>query len=176
MANTDPLARMRLPSCRKSRTPAADRNVTPAASTTRRWGVDGSMISANAARSAPIVAMSISPTIRTRHSAVSDVATSTCIPGVIIFPNRRAAAARTELPGGYPPNPQCGVDDRRGLTVGVRNGSVWAGMRPEANPDAGRFGLRVVASLSDRWGVLRHDDGKTVWALLRSGPAGEPAR
>jgi Histidine kinase-like ATPase domain len=66
--------------------------------------------------------------------------------------------------------------DRRGLTVGVRDGSVWAGMSPETDPDAERFGLRVVANLSDRWGVLRHDDGKTVWALLRSGTVGEPPR
>ena len=66
--------------------------------------------------------------------------------------------------------------DRRGLTVGVRDGSVWAGMRPEAVPDAEQFGLRLVASLSDRRGVLRHDDGKTVWAMLRSGTAGEPPR
>jgi len=68
--------------------------------------------------------------------------------------------------------------DRRGLTIGVRDGSVWAGTRAEAVPEAGteQFGLRLVASLSDRWGVLRHDDGKMVWALLRSGTAGEPPR
>jgi anti-sigma regulatory factor (Ser/Thr protein kinase) len=66
--------------------------------------------------------------------------------------------------------------DRRGLTVGVRDGSVCAGVRPETEPAAERFGLRVVASLSDRWGVLHHDDGKTVWALLRSATAGEPPR
>jgi anti-sigma regulatory factor (Ser/Thr protein kinase) len=68
--------------------------------------------------------------------------------------------------------------DGRGLTVGVRDGSVWAGVRPETglDPDVDQFGLRLVASLSDRWGVLSHEDGKTVWALLRPGPDEEPTR
>jgi anti-sigma regulatory factor (Ser/Thr protein kinase) len=65
--------------------------------------------------------------------------------------------------------------DRRGLTVGVRDGSVWAGPRPETELDLNdeQFGLRIVARLSDRWGVLRHDDGKTVWALMRPATAEE---
>ena len=68
--------------------------------------------------------------------------------------------------------------DRRGLTIGVRDGSVWSGPHPEAelDPSGDRFGLRIVAGLSDNRGVRRHDDGKTVWALLRPGTAGEPTR
>jgi anti-sigma regulatory factor (Ser/Thr protein kinase) len=68
--------------------------------------------------------------------------------------------------------------DRRGLTVGVRDGSVWAGGVPEAqlDPEGEQFGLRIVAGLSDNWGVLRHDDGKTVWARLRPDPAGGQLR
>ena len=66
--------------------------------------------------------------------------------------------------------------DRRGLTIGVR-GSVWGGVRPAVlHTDAEQFGLRLVASLSDNWGVLHHDDGKTVWALLRPGTGGVSTR
>ena len=33
-------------------------------------------------------------------------------------------------------------------------------------------GLRLVAELANDWGVDLHDDGKTVWALLRQSQAG----
>lgn len=60
--------------------------------------------------------------------------------------------------------------DRRGLTIGVRDGSMWAPMCAERVPDQdfARLGLRLVQELSESWGVLRHGDGKTVWALLRA--------
>jgi len=66
--------------------------------------------------------------------------------------------------------------DRRGLTIRVRDGSVWTGRHSVLEPEAEQFGLRIVGSLSDNWGVLHHDDGKTVWALLRPGTTGEPPR
>lgn len=63
--------------------------------------------------------------------------------------------------------------DRRGLTIGVRDGSGWARVpaEPEDDPECRQFGLRLVRDLSDSWGVTRHGDGKTVWALLRTGAA-----
>ncbi len=66
--------------------------------------------------------------------------------------------------------------DRRGLTIGVQDGSAWSRLPadPARGPDSEHFGLRVVQDLSDNWGVLRHGDGKTVWALLRTGTAGGP--
>jgi signal transduction histidine kinase len=56
--------------------------------------------------------------------------------------------------------------DQRGLTFAVWDSGV--GDRVSTAASAGSLGLRVVEELSDRWGVTRHDDGKTVWALLTS--------
>lgn len=63
--------------------------------------------------------------------------------------------------------------DDRGLTVAVRDASVRT---PAVPPDPGpgaALGLRVVAQLSEHWGVTPHGDGKTVWALLRPGMRGD---
>jgi anti-sigma regulatory factor (Ser/Thr protein kinase) len=57
--------------------------------------------------------------------------------------------------------------DGRGLTIGVDDG--W---RPSSAMELHRraqLGLRVVDELSDGWGVTTRADGKTVWALLRTG-------
>lgn len=59
--------------------------------------------------------------------------------------------------------------DDRGLTVGVEDRRPSPGLRERAG-----MGLRVVGGLSDSWGVSPHDDGKTVWALLRTGPVATP--
>jgi anti-sigma regulatory factor (Ser/Thr protein kinase) len=56
--------------------------------------------------------------------------------------------------------------DARGLTVAVRDGSGRDPVLP-VDADDERFGLRVVAGMSDNWGFTRHGSGKTVWALLR---------
>jgi hypothetical protein len=37
----------------------------------------------------------------------------------------------------------------------------------DARSDRGR-GVAMVEQLADRWGVLRHADGKTVWARFRA--------
>jgi len=53
--------------------------------------------------------------------------------------------------------------DHRGLTIAVQDGSTT--VPPKAvGPQS--YGLRVVQELSKSWGVLRHDDGKTVWASV----------
>ena len=58
--------------------------------------------------------------------------------------------------------------DRRGLTVGVRDGrpGTIARLRP-VNP-CGRSGrgLLIVTGLAHSWGVTEHEHGKTVWAVL----------
>lgn len=58
--------------------------------------------------------------------------------------------------------------DGRGLHLAVRDsdpsGVVQAGPVP-ADALRGR-GLQLVALLSSGWGVSRHDDGKTVWAVV----------
>ncbi|MGI5132147.1 ATP-binding protein [Pseudonocardia sp. CA-107938] len=54
--------------------------------------------------------------------------------------------------------------DGDGLRASVRDGrrdGVPA-------PGSGRYGMRIIAELSDVWGVTTHADGKTVWALLRA--------
>ena len=56
--------------------------------------------------------------------------------------------------------------DERGLTIGVRDGSAEEPVPPSVAVERGGFGMRVVEELSESWGVLRHQDGKTVWALV----------
>jgi anti-sigma regulatory factor (Ser/Thr protein kinase) len=34
------------------------------------------------------------------------------------------------------------------------------------DPDPGGYGLRIVASLADRWGIWSSPSGKTVWATV----------
>ncbi|MFI5956678.1 ATP-binding protein [Cryptosporangium sp. NPDC051539] len=54
------------------------------------------------------------------------------------------------------------------LTVRVRDGST---VQPVARPlDMVSFrgrGLPLIDRVSDRWGIVNDDDGKTVWATLR---------
>ncbi len=54
---------------------------------------------------------------------------------------------------------ECG---RRRLVLGARDFAT--GSRPWP---AAAGGLTVVAKLTSHWGVLPHEDGKTVWARLR---------
>jgi hypothetical protein len=65
--------------------------------------------------------------------------------------------------------------DHRGLTIAVQDGSTAVPPKPPGPPPCG---LRVVQELSRSWGVLRHDDGKTVWASVASSPeeSGGPPR
>lgn len=58
----------------------------------------------------------------------------------------------------------------RGLTVAVRDSSSVVLPSVAVAAQRGAYGLRMVEELSDSWGVTRHDDGKTVWALVRSSP------
>lgn len=58
--------------------------------------------------------------------------------------------------------------DDNGLRVGVRDYRPGPAPRPrpvDATRGGGR-GLHLVAMLAGRWGVQRHADGKTVWALI----------
>lgn len=59
--------------------------------------------------------------------------------------------------------------DGRGLTVAVRDGRPGTIRRLRLVDPAGNHGrgLFRVASMSTSWGVSGHEDGKTVWALLR---------
>jgi len=57
--------------------------------------------------------------------------------------------------------------DERGLTIGVQDGSAVEPVAPSLAVERGGFGMRVVEELSESWGVLHHQDGKTVWALVR---------
>ena len=53
------------------------------------------------------------------------------------------------------------------ITVEVADGDPRVesvGIRPVDEPTPGGRGLRVVASLADRWGIRRSQPGKTVWA------------
>jgi anti-sigma regulatory factor (Ser/Thr protein kinase) len=64
--------------------------------------------------------------------------------------------------------------DERGLTIGVQDGSAAEPVSPSVAVERGGFGMRVVEQLSESWGVLRHQDGKTVWALVQP-EAGRPS-
>ena len=60
--------------------------------------------------------------------------------------------------------------DHRRLTVAVRDHRPAAeGLpRPGVHGERG-YGLLMVQGVSRAWGVTRHDDGKTVWAVLDAG-------
>jgi anti-sigma regulatory factor (Ser/Thr protein kinase)/anti-anti-sigma regulatory factor len=64
----------------------------------------------------------------------------------------------------------------RGLRVAVRDYEPGGEVRP--HPSTGgeddRFGLVVVDGASRSWGVSRHVDGKTVWALVPCRPGDAP--
>jgi anti-sigma regulatory factor (Ser/Thr protein kinase) len=62
------------------------------------------------------------------------------------------------------------LDDRR-LRIAVRDQrpEVQGFLEPGVRGNRG-YGLLIVEGLSRRWGVTSHDDGKTVWALLDTGP------
>jgi hypothetical protein len=65
--------------------------------------------------------------------------------------------------------------DERGMSVSVRDGGPRFAAVVPVGP---HHGLRVVDELSAAWGVVGHDFGKTVWALVpvAADPAGgEPA-
>jgi anti-sigma regulatory factor (Ser/Thr protein kinase) len=63
------------------------------------------------------------------------------------------------------------------LELSSENGQVWIavhdsgpGFDPQGHTDGGDpgFGLAIVASLADRWGVDRGPDGCTVWCSLHT--------
>ena len=57
------------------------------------------------------------------------------------------------------------------LTVEVADGDARTdGIQPGTNTQAaaGGRGLRIVASLADRWGTRASQTGKTVWATVRN--------
>jgi hypothetical protein len=58
----------------------------------------------------------------------------------------------------------------RGMTVAVRDSSSVVPPAVSVAEKQGAYGLRVIEELSESWGVTRHEEGKTVWALVRPGP------
>jgi hypothetical protein len=56
--------------------------------------------------------------------------------------------------------------DERGMSVSVRDGGPRFAAVVPAGP---HHGLRVVDELSTAWGVVGHDFGKTVWAVVPVG-------
>jgi anti-anti-sigma factor len=56
--------------------------------------------------------------------------------------------------------------DDDGLRVAVRDQGTSPTALLDGHLNQCGAGLRVVATLSHRWGVVRHPDGKTVWALF----------
>lgn len=58
----------------------------------------------------------------------------------------------------------------RGMTVAVRDTSSAALPAVSVAEQQGSYGLKVVQELSESWGVTPHEDGKTVWALVRPVP------
>jgi len=63
------------------------------------------------------------------------------------------------------------LDERR-LHISVRDyhPDTQALPQPGTRSDHG-YGLLIVEGFSRHWGVTPHNDGKTVWALLETGPA-----
>jgi len=66
---------------------------------------------------------------------------------------------------------------RRSLRISVRD---WTPLDADADPSNDRsttdnYGLLLVRGMARRWGVTPHDDGKTVWAFLRTVDAREGA-
>ncbi|MFR9806796.1 ATP-binding protein [Pseudonocardia sp. RS010] len=59
---------------------------------------------------------------------------------------------------------------RRGLWISVRDGSS---ARPVLTAESQGLGLRAVAELSRTWGVTPTRSGKSVWALIGDGSAGD---
>jgi hypothetical protein len=57
----------------------------------------------------------------------------------------------------------------RGLSIAVRDYAPGGNVEIAPASDS-RFGLVIVDGVSRRWGVTRHDDGKTVWALVPCDP------
>lgn len=60
------------------------------------------------------------------------------------------------------------------VTVGVRDRMPGPAPRPQLRPVGrpGGWGLLMVTALAGRWGVTRHDDGKTVWASVPTAAPG----
>ncbi|MDT7578179.1 MAG: hypothetical protein QOH17_4512 [Pseudonocardiales bacterium] len=58
----------------------------------------------------------------------------------------------------------------RGMTVAVRDTSSVLLPAVSVAEQQGSYGLKVIQELSESWGVTPHEDGKTVWALVRPGP------
>jgi anti-sigma regulatory factor (Ser/Thr protein kinase) len=54
----------------------------------------------------------------------------------------------------------------RHLTITVRDGSTALPVQREDDDGESGRGLRIIASLSDGWGVVDDGDGKSVWARL----------
>lgn len=63
----------------------------------------------------------------------------------------------------------------QGLRVAVRDYAPDGEVRLDPTVGGDRFGLVVVDGASQGWGVHRHVDGKTVWALVPCRPGGGPA-
>jgi anti-anti-sigma regulatory factor len=57
---------------------------------------------------------------------------------------------------------------RSGITISVRDGLRCTPPRPRLRcvGESGGWGLLMVTALATRWGVIVHDDGKTVWVEL----------
>lgn len=66
------------------------------------------------------------------------------------------------------------------LTIGLEGGTVTVEVRDQLRGPAPRpqlrsvdrpdgWGLHMVSALAQRWGVIAHDDGKTVWAGVSAG-------
>ena len=58
--------------------------------------------------------------------------------------------------------------DARGLWIAVQDFQPGDALMspPRALRAARGHGLHLIAALTQRWGVIDHDDGKTVWACL----------
>lgn len=59
----------------------------------------------------------------------------------------------------------------QGIRIGVSDASRRSPMAKSHSPESttGR-GLQLVTAYAESWGVDRRADGKTVWAVLRTGP------
>jgi hypothetical protein len=66
--------------------------------------------------------------------------------------------------------------DDDGLLIAVRDqGPLHPALLDDRHLLGWGIGLRVVTAMAERWGVLPHADGKTVWALFPPRPRGPDA-